>query len=65
MGYTRQEIIKRCEDEMANPSTFYKAPFINYHGKTTDTNELCTTILHITARKDTESFLKQIIMQFL
>ena len=45
MGYTRQEIIKRCEDEMANPSTFYKAPFINYHGKTTDTNELYNEIV--------------------
>ena len=45
MGYTRQEIIKRCEDEMANPSTFYKAEVINYRGKTTDTNELCNEIV--------------------
>lgn len=45
MRYTEKEIIEMCEQEMRNPSAFYKAEVINYRGKTTDTNELYNEIV--------------------
>ena len=45
MAYTKQDIRNRCEEEMQNPSTFYKAPVINYRGRTTDTDELYNEIV--------------------
>ena len=45
MAYTKQDILNRCEEEMQNPSTFYKSPVINYRGRTTDTDELYNEIV--------------------
>lgn len=45
MRYTKEEIIKMCEQAMSNVSTFYNQKFVNYRGKTTDTKELYTEII--------------------
>lgn len=58
MGYTKQEIIDKCEASLKGtyknnngkgktitPSTFYAADFINYIGKTTDTKEYFSDII--------------------
>lgn len=45
MGYTRKRIIEKCEKAFEDIKTFYKQPFINYGGKTTDTNEYYTEIV--------------------
>ena len=45
MSYTRRNIIDKCEKTFENIKTFYKQPFINYSGKTTDTNEYYTEIV--------------------
>lgn len=34
MAYTRDYIWDECKKAMANPSTFYQQPFVNYRGKT-------------------------------
>lgn len=39
MEYTRENIIDKCEKAFDDIKTFYKQAFINYGGKTTDTNE--------------------------
>ena len=46
MGYTKEQIINACSNE-ANKDirTLYKADFINYKGKTEDTNEYYTEIV--------------------
>lgn len=46
MGYTKGQIINACSNE-ANKDirTLYKADFINYKGKTEDTNEYYTEIV--------------------
>lgn len=45
MGYTRADIRIQCEKAFKNKSTFYKEEFINYRGKTTDTNEFYTEVV--------------------
>ncbi len=45
MGYTRNDIIRKCKKEILNVSNFYKADFINYRGKTLDTGEFYTEII--------------------
>lgn len=45
MSYTRKNIIDKCEKAFKDIKTFYKQPFINYGGKTTDTNEYYTEVV--------------------
>lgn len=45
MNYTRESITKKCEKAFNDLKTFYKQPFINYGGKTTDTNEYYTEVI--------------------
>lgn len=45
MGYTKSKILEQCECAFVDRSTFYKKPFINYRGKTSDTNEYYTEII--------------------
>lgn len=45
MGYTRSEIIGECKTAFQSKSTFYKQPFINYRGKTDDTDEYFTEVI--------------------
>ena len=44
MGYSRQKTIEKIEDAKDNMQTFYKSDFINYRGKTSDTDEYYTEI---------------------
>ena len=45
MDYTRNEIIGKCNEAMSNVSTFYNQKFVNYRGRTTDTNEYYTEVI--------------------
>ena len=45
MGYTREQILEQCRNAFQNKNTFYKKEFINYRGKTTDTNEYYTEVI--------------------
>ena len=45
MSYTRKNIIDKCENAFEDIKTFYKQSFINYGGKTTDTNEYYTEVI--------------------
>ena len=45
MGYTRNEILADCKAAFNNKSSFYKKGFINYRGKTSDTNEYYTEVV--------------------
>lgn len=45
MGYTKQNIIDKVEVSKENMQLFYKSEFINYRGKTSDTNEYYTEII--------------------
>lgn len=45
MGYTREEILTKCNIAFEDIGTFYKKPFINYNGKTEDTNEYYTEVV--------------------
>lgn len=45
MGYTREQIIEKCEDAFKDKKTFYKQSFINYRGKTKDTDEYFTEVI--------------------
>lgn len=45
MGYTRKCILEKCNNALIDIRTFYKQDFINYRGKTIDTNELCSEII--------------------
>lgn len=62
MGYTRNCIIAKCKEAFKDKKTFYKQSFINYRGKTEDTDEyfseviaefLCNHILEYTNGIDT------------
>ena len=44
MGYTRNDILEQCKATFQSISTFYKQPFINYRGKTDDTDEYYTEV---------------------
>ena len=45
MGYTKQDIIDKVEASKENMQLFYKSEFINYRGKTSDTDEYYTEIV--------------------
>jgi hypothetical protein len=45
MGYTRDYILAKCTEAFKDKKTFYKQPFINYRGKTEDTDEYFTEII--------------------
>lgn len=45
MGYTRNCIIAKCKEAFKDKKTFYKQSFINYRGKTEDTDEYFTEII--------------------
>ena len=45
MSYTRQEIINKIEISKKSMPLFYKSDFINYKGKTVDTDEYYTEIV--------------------
>lgn len=45
MSYSRKEIINKIEKAKENMQTFYKSDFINYRGKTSDTDEYYTEIV--------------------
>ena len=45
MGYTRKNIIDKCNKAFEDIKTFYKQALINYGGKTTDTNEYYTEVI--------------------
>lgn len=45
MGYTRDYIIAKCKEAFKDKKTFYKQSFINYSGKTEDSNEYFTEVI--------------------
>ena len=45
MGYTREQIIAKCKKAFKDKKTFYKQTFINYRGKTEDTDEYFTEVI--------------------
>ncbi|MBQ2963528.1 MAG: hypothetical protein IJE14_02610 [Clostridia bacterium] len=45
MAHTKDYILNECKNAMANPSTFYQQPFVNYRGRTTDTGELYNEVV--------------------
>lgn len=45
MGYSKEEIISKCQQAFGDIKTFYKQLFINYNGKTEDTDELYTEVI--------------------
>lgn len=62
MSYTRQKIINDCEAAIADIKTFYQAPFINYRGKTTDTDEYFTEVVAEFVCNNIERFKNDIPM---
>jgi len=44
-GYTKSEILERLANATADMSTLYQQDFVNYRGKTTDTNEPYTEVV--------------------
>ena len=45
MGYTRNCIIAKCKEAFKDKKTFYKQSFINYRGKTEDTDEYFSEVI--------------------
>lgn len=45
MGYTRNSIIAKCTEAFKDKKTFYKQTFINYRGKTEDTDEYFSEVI--------------------
>jgi hypothetical protein len=45
VGYSRDNILKKCQVAFDDIRTFYKQPFINYNGRTDDTNEYYTEVV--------------------
>ncbi|MDD6146387.1 MAG: hypothetical protein PUB43_05050 [Oscillospiraceae bacterium] len=45
MEYTREIVIDKCKKAFEDIKTFYKQSFVNYIGKTTDTNEYYTEVI--------------------
>lgn len=45
MGYTRNSIIAKCKEAFKDKKTFYKQTFINYRGKTEDTDEYFSEVI--------------------
>ena len=45
LGYSKDDILEKCKKAFSDIKTFYKQPFINYNGKTEDTNEYYTEVV--------------------
>ena len=45
MDYSKAELISKCHTAMADVSEFYKEKFVNYQGRTSDTDELYTEVI--------------------
>ena len=45
MGYSKNDILRMCEVAFDDIKTFYKQSFINYNGRTDDTNEYYTEVV--------------------
>lgn len=45
MGYSKIQIETMCETQMADIASFYRAPFVNYRGQCSDTDELYGEII--------------------
>ncbi len=45
LGYSRNDILIKSQTSFKDVKTFYKQPFINYNGKTSDTDEFYTEII--------------------
>ena len=45
LGYSKEDILRKCKVAFKDIKTFYKQSFINYNGKTTDTNEYYTEVV--------------------
>lgn len=45
MGYSKTDILQKCQVAFNDVKTFYKQPFINYNGRTDDTNEYYTEVI--------------------
>jgi len=45
MSYSRNDILSKCNAAFKDIKTFYKQPFVNYNGKTVDTNEYYTEVV--------------------
>lgn len=45
LGYSRDDILQKCKIAFDDIKTFYKQPFINYNGRTYDTNEYYTEVV--------------------
>lgn len=45
MSYSRNDILSKCNAAFKDIKTFYKQPFINYNGKTIDTDEYYTEVV--------------------
>ena len=60
MGYTHQQIIDKCFVALKDAKTFYKQSFINYVGKTSDTDEYYTEVIAEFLCKNLSSFINVI-----
>lgn len=60
MGYTHQQIIDKCFVALKDAKTFYKQSFINYVGKTSDTDEYYTEVIAEFLCKNLSSFINGI-----
>ena len=56
LGYSKVDILRKCEVAFGNIKTFYKQSFINYNGKTVDTNEYYTEVIAEFLCKNITSF---------
>ena len=45
LGYSRADILQKCQVAFNDLKTFYKQSFINYNGRTDDTNEYYTEVI--------------------
>ena len=45
MGYSRADILQKCQVAFNDIKTFYKQSFINYNGRTDDTGEYYTEVI--------------------
>ena len=45
LGYSRADILQKCQVAFDDIKTFYKQPFINYNGRTDDTGEYYTEVV--------------------
>ena len=60
LGYSRDEILQKCKVAFDDIKTFYKQPFINYNGRTYDTNEYYTEVIADFLCNNISSYIKGI-----